>query len=158
MRRPGLTALVTLCALALTPAAFAQASKQDAKPATANQVSPELMKARLRPAVTGTAVIEFIAGPVKVANGEVQSVIKVKNVDKAPIIGLKIDEYFYAGQKEISACTARVRHPIAAGEVVDVPVSCPNPKEKATGSNLMFSHRMGGAKVQPKQVKKFTEK
>jgi hypothetical protein len=117
-------------------------------------VSAELLKARMRPPVKGTASLEFISGPVKLVGSEVQSVIKVRNTDSAPIIGLKIDEYFYAGQKEISACTARVRNPIAAGEIVDVPISCPNPKERATGSNLMFTHANG--KVQPKPVKSFT--
>jgi len=166
MRRLACTFTSLLCCLALATAAFAQASKatagstpnKDAAPAAAPAPpSPELMKARMKPPIKGTAAVEFIAGPVKVVSGEVQSVIKVKNVDNAPIIGLKIDEYFYAGQKEISACTARVRNPIAAGEIVDVPISCPNPKEKATGSNLMFTHSGGSGKVQPKPVKKFTD-
>jgi hypothetical protein len=170
MKRLALTSSAILCCVAIATAAFAQSSKsaastpskKDATPAVAPAtapapVSPELMKARMKPAIKGTAAIEFIAGPVKVVKGEVESVIKVKNIDSAPIIGLKIDEYFYAGQKEISACTARVRHPIAAGEIVDVPISCPNPKEKATGSNLMFTHSGGGGKVQPKPVKKFTD-
>jgi hypothetical protein len=172
MKRPAFTSAAILCCLALAPAAFAQASKsaaaapkttaakKDAAPAVATSpapVSEELMKARMKPPVKGTAVLEFIAGPVKVVSGEAQSVIKVKNIDNAPVIGLKIDEYFYAGQKEVSACTARVRSPIAAGEIVDVPISCPNPKEKVTGSNLMFTHSGGAGKVQPKPVKKFTE-
>jgi hypothetical protein len=168
MKRLAFTSATLLCCLSLSAAAFAQTkkaassttSKKDATPAVATTPappSPELMKARMRPPVKGTALIEFIAGPVKVANGEVQSVIKVKNTDSAPIIGLKIDEYFYAGQKEISACTARVRNPIAAGEIVEVPISCPNPKDKATGSNLMFSHQGGGAKVKPTPVKKFSD-
>ena len=168
MRRPWFTSAAILCCLAFAAAAFAQASKsaaatppkKDVAPAVATTpapVSEELMKARMKPPVRGTAAIEFIPGPVKVVNGEVLSVIKVKNVDSAPIIGLKIDEYFYAGQKEVSACTARVRSPIAAGEIIDVPISCPNPKEKATGSNLMFTHNGGGGKVQPKPVKKFTD-
>ena len=160
MRRFAFPSAALFC-LALSAPAFAQAkagAKPDAKPATSTTpapVSEELMKARMKPPVKGTATIDFIAGPVKVANGEVQSVVKVKNTDTAPIVGLKIDEYFYAGQKEISACTARVRNPIAVGEVVDVPISCPNPKEKATGSNLMFSHQGGGAKVKPTPVKSF---
>lgn len=167
MKRLSLTLAALFCGLALTSSAFAQAAPakksapaKDAKPAVAAApapVSEELMKARMRPPVKGTAAIEFIAGPVKLVGGEVQSVIKVKNTDVAPIIGLKIDEYFYAGQKEISACTARVRNPIAAGEIVDVPMSCPNPKERATGSNLMFTHSGGGGKVHPTPVKKFTE-
>ena len=164
MRRAAFASAALLCCLALTPVAFAQAGKaapkKDAKPAVATApapVSEELMKARMRPPVKGTAAIEFIPGQVKVVNGEVQSVIKVKNVDTAPIIGLKIDEYFYAGQKEISACTTRVRNPIAAGEIIDVAMSCPNPKEKATGSNLMFTHSGGAGKVKPTAVKKFND-
>lgn len=162
MKRLAFAAII----LSLSTAAFAQAAKTapkagakpDAKPATnptPAPVSEELMKARMKPPVKGTATIDFVAGPVKVVNGEVLSVVKVKNTDASPIVGLKIDEYFYAGQKEISACTARVRNPIAAGEIVDVPISCPNPKEKATGSNLMFSHQGGGAKVKPTPVKSF---
>lgn len=163
MRRLAFTAAALLCCLSLSTAALAQAKqaattgKKDAAPAVAPAAppSPELMKARMKPPLKGTAAIEIIPGPPKVANGEVASVIKVKNVDNAPIIGLKIDQYFYAAQKEVSACTARVRNPIAAGEIVDVPISCPNPKERVTGSNLMFTHANG--KVQPKQVKKFSE-
>jgi len=165
MRRPALTFATALCCLALPAAALAQAAKStaatpkktDATPAvaTAAPPSPELLKARMRPPVKGTAVIEFIQSPAKVANGEVATVIKVRNADSAPIIGLKIDQYFYAGQKEISACTGRVRNPIAAGEIVDVALSCPNPKERATGSNPMFTHANG--KVQPKPVKTFAE-
>jgi len=173
MRRFALTFAAVLCCLAPATAAFAQAAKsaaatpkttaspkKDATPAVAATpapVSEELMKARMKPPVRGTAVLEFIAGPPKVVNGEVLSVIKVKNVDTSPIVGLKIDEYFYAAQKEVSACTARVRSPIAAGEIIDVPISCPNPKDKVTGSNLMFTHSGGGGKVQPKPVKKFTD-
>jgi hypothetical protein len=151
---------VLLCCLSLIPAAFAQtktATKTDAKATTTttSPVSPELMKARMRPPIRRTAYIEFIAVKPKVANGEVQGVIRVKNVDNGPIVGLKIDEYFYSHQKEVSACTARVRSPIAAGEIIDVPISCPNPKEAVDNNNLVFTHANG--KVQPKPVKKFTE-
>jgi hypothetical protein len=149
---------VFLCCLSFIPAAFAQtktAAKKDATATTTTTtpVSPELMKARMKPPLRGTAAIEFIATKPKVANGEVQGMIRVKNVDTAPIVGLKIDEYFYSHQKEVSACTARVRSPIAAGEIVDVPISCPNPKEQVDNNNLVFTHANG--KVQPKPVKKF---
>jgi hypothetical protein len=163
MRRLAFTSVALFCCLAVSTAAFAQAkktatsapAKKDAAPAVAAPAppSPELMKARMKPPVRGTASIEFIAGRPKVANGELQGVIRVKNVDNAPIVGLKIDEYFYANGKEVSACTSRVRAPIAAGEIVDVPISCPNPKEQANGNNLMFTHANG--KVQPKSVKSF---
>ena len=163
MRRLAFPSTALIC-LALAVPVFAQAAKSaskgaakpDAKPATSTTpapVSEELMRARMRPPVKGAANIEFYATPVKVVNGEVQSTIKVKNVDNAPIIGLKIDEYFYSSGKEVSACTARVRNPIAAGEIVDVPISCPNPKERVNGSNMMFTHANGS--IKPKQVKSF---
>lgn len=168
MRRPALTFATALCCLALPMAAFSQSSKsaksaaatpvkKDATPAVAPAAppSPELLKARMRPPVKGTAAIEIIPGSPKPVKGELVSTVKVKNVDSAPIVGLKVDQYFYDGQKEVSACTARVRSPIAAGEIVDVPISCPAPKTKVTGSNLMFTHANG--KVQPKQVKTFAD-
>jgi hypothetical protein len=158
MKRTAFLAVFLLTCPSFVPAAFAQTKtpvKSDAKATTTTTapVSPELMKARMKAPVKGTASIEFIATKPKVANGEVQGVIRVKNVDTGPIVGLKIDEYFYSHQKEVSACTARVRSPIAAGEIVDVPISCPNPKEQVDNNNLVFTHNYG--KVQPKPVKKF---
>ena len=159
MKRAAFLSLVLLCCLSFIPAAFAQtktAAKKDATATTTTTtpVSADLMKARMKPPLRGTASIEFIAVKPKVANGEVQGVIRVKNVDNAPIVGLVVDEYFYSKGKEVSACTARVRSPIAAGEIVDVPISCPNPKEAVDNNNLVFRHANG--KVQPKPVKKFS--
>ena len=158
MKRFACPCFVFLCCLSFIPAAFAQtktAAKKDATATTTTTtpVSPDLMKARMKPPVKGTASIEFIATKPKVANGEVQGVIRVKNVDTGPIVGLVVDEYFYSKGKEVSACTARVRSPIAAGEIIDLPISCPNPKEQVDNNNLVFRHANG--KVQPKPVKKF---
>ena len=160
MKRLAFLTVVFLCCLSFIPAALAQTPKPApaAKPATSTTAAPapvsdELMKARMKPPVKGTAAIEFIASKPKVVNGEVQGVIKVKNVDDAPIAGLRVDEYFYSNGKEVSACTARQRSPIAAGEIVELAISCPNPKEAVNGNNLMFTHANG--KVQPKQVKSF---
>ena len=160
MKRTAFLSVVLLCCLSFIPAAFAQtktAAKKDATATTTTTtpVSADLMKARMKPPLRGTASVEFIATKPKVANGEVQGLIRVKNVDNAPIVGLVIDEYFYSKGAEVSACTARVRSPIAAGEIVDVPISCPNPKEQVDNNNLVFRHANG--KVQPKSVKKFPE-
>jgi hypothetical protein len=160
MKRTAFLSVVLLCCLSFIPAAFAQtktAAKKDATATTTTTapISPELMKARMKPPLKGTASVEFVATKPKIANGEVQGMIRVKNVDSAPIVGLIIDEYFYSKGAEVSACTARVRSPIAAGEIVDVPISCPNPKEQVDNNNLVFRHANG--KVQPKSVKKFPE-
>jgi hypothetical protein len=160
VKRLAFLSVVLLCCLSFIPAAFAQTPKaapsKDATSAAATTpapVSDELMKARMRPPLKGTALVEFIANKPKVANGEVVGLIKVKNVDTGPIVGLKIDEYFYSKGKEVSACTARQRSPIAPGEIVELTITCQNPKEAVDGNNLMFTHANG--KVQPKQVKSF---
>ncbi len=159
MKRIAFLSVVLLSCLSFIPAAFAQ-TKTPAKAVakstttTTTPVSPELMKARMKPPYRGTASVEFIANKPKVANGEVQGVIRVKNLENAPIVGLVVEEYFYAKGKEVSACEARVRSPIAASEIVDVPISCPNPKEQVDNNNLRFRHANGN--VAPKAVKKFS--
>jgi hypothetical protein len=158
VKRTAFLPVVLFCCLAFMSAAFAQtktAAKKDATTTTTTTtpVSPELLRARMKPPVKGTASLEFIVNKPKVANGEVQGVIRIKNTENAPIVGLIVDEYFYSKGKEVSACTARVRSPIAAGEIIDLPISCPNPKEAVDNNNLVFRHANG--KVQPKSVKKF---
>src|SRR3954470_4465872 len=150
MKRLAFTSAAVLCCLALSPAAFAQSSKataksvpnKDATPAVAPAPAPlsaEVMKARMRPPVKGTAFLEIIPGAPKPVKGELVSVVKVKNVSNAPIIGLKVDQYFSAGGKEVSPCTYRVRNPIAPNEITDVTLSCPS-KTGINGSNMMFTH------------------
>jgi hypothetical protein len=135
MRRLAFSALICL---PLSTVAFAQATKTAAKKdattttTTTAPVSPELMKARMKPPLKGTASLEFIINKPKVANGEVQGVIRIKNVENAPIVGLVVDEYFYSKGKEVSACTARVRSPIAAGEIIDLPTVAPTPRKRST--------------------------
>jgi hypothetical protein len=170
MNRPAVTFAAILCSLALAPGAFAQAAKatatkptttskapsvKDAVPATAAAApSPELMRARMRPPVKGTAYIEIIKGQSKTIGQEIVTVTKVKNVSNAPIVGLRIDEYWYAGKTEASLGTYRSRQAIAPGEIVDAVTSSPV-KPGLTGSQLQFSHANGN--IKPTPVKKFTE-
>ena len=152
-----------VCSLAVATSAFAQgkaaapAAKKDAAPAVATAPAPpsaELMKARMRPPVKGTAFVEYIQGPSKPVKDEIVTTIKVKNISNAPIIGFRIDQYFYKGKEEISAGTWRGRSPIAPDEVVDVTVTAPM-KTGITGSQMRFSHANGA--VKPTSVKKFNE-
>ena len=151
---------VILGLLALAPVAFAQAvkaaPKKDAVPAAATPVppSPEIIKARMRPALKGTAYIEIIKGTPKAVSGELRNTSKVKNVSTAPIVGLRIDEYFYIGQKEASVGSGRLRHALAPGETAEITTAA-ELKPGITGSQLMFSHANG--QVKPTAVKKFTD-
>ena len=71
-----------------------------------------------------------------------------------PIVGLRIDEYFYAGQKEASVGTGKLRHALAPGEIAEITTAA-ELKPGITGSQLMFSHANG--QVKPTAVKKFTD-
>ena len=160
MKRITCSSAVILALLFAAPAAFAQAAKaapkKDAVPAAAAPAppSPEVIKARMRPALKGTAYVEVIKGNPKVVAGELRNVHKVKNVSSAPIVGLRIDEYFYIGQKEASVGSGRLRHALAPGEVVEITTAA-ELKTGITGSQMMFSHANG--QVKPTVVKKFTE-
>ena len=163
MKRIAVTPVI-LCFLAFAPGAFAQAAKaaaapavkKDAVPATAvaPPPSPELVKARMRPALKGTAYIETIQGSPKPVSGELHNTTKVKNVSNAPIVGLRVDEYFYIGQKEAAVGSGKLRHALAPGEVAEITTAA-QLKMGITSTQLMFTHANG--QVKPKAVKKFTE-
>jgi hypothetical protein len=166
MRRSALTFAAALCCFALaTTAAFAQSKKstastpkKDATPAVApapappTPPSPELMKARTRPPVKGTAYIDYIVGPTKPVKDELVTMVKIRNASTAPIVGFRIDQYFYRGKEEVSAGTGRLRNPLAPGEIVEVTITAPV-KPSISGSQMRFSHANGA--VQPTAVKKF---
>jgi hypothetical protein len=170
MKRLAFASTSLLCCLAIAPAAFAQAAKstaaapkttaakKDATPAVAPAPappSPELLKARMRPPVKGTAYIEIIKGTSKRVGDEIVTVTRVKNVSDAPIAGLRIDEWWYAGGQQVSAGDARLRQPLAPGEIVEMTTKSPVKRDMSGGSQLQFTHANGG--IKPKAVKKFGE-
>jgi hypothetical protein len=164
MKLVALTSAALLCSLALAPAVSAQASKavgtkgaarKDAAPAVAPAPpSPELIRARMRPPVKGTAYIEVIKGQAKAVSGELRNTHKVKNVSTAPIVGLRVDEYFYIGQKEVAVGSGKMRTALAPGEIAEISTAA-ELKMGITNSQLMFSHANG--QVKPTAVKKFME-
>jgi len=162
VKRVAFPCLVLLCCLSLIPAAFAQtakpaASKKDAAPAAAPapaSVSPELMKARMRPPVHGTAYLDIIKGASKKEGDEIVTVTKVKNTSDAPIVGLKVEEFWYDKSGQAGAGDGRLRYPLAPGEIAEITTRSQY-KTGLTGSQLRFTHQNGQVKVT--SVKKFTE-
>ena len=135
MRRLAFTSAVVVCSVALATAAFAQAAKstaapkKDAAPAPAAAPappSPELMKARTRPPVKGTATVDLIQGPSKPMQSEIVNVLKVKNTSGAPIVGFRIDEYFYRQGKGVAAGSGPLPQSDRRGEDAEITVSAPN--------------------------------
>jgi hypothetical protein len=164
MKFAALTSTALICSLALAPAAFAQATKaagqkgaakKDAVPAAApTPPSPELVRARMRPPVKGTAYIELIKGQSKAVGKEIHNTHLVKNISAAPIVGLRIDEFFYAGGKEVAIGSGKLRTALAPGEIAEITTAA-ELKPGINQSQLQFSHANG--QVKPTAVKKFTE-
>lgn len=169
MRRLASTAAV-LCCLALSTAAFAQAPttskkstasttpKKDATPAVAATPAPvpeELMKARMKPPVHGTALIEVIPVSSKKVGNEVVTITRVKNVSNAPIVGLRIDEWWYAKGQQVSGGDYKLRYPLAPGEIAELTTKSPLKPDMSGGSNLQFTHANGAVKTT--RVKKFSD-
>jgi hypothetical protein len=167
MKLAAIPSAVLICSLAFAPAAFAQsgkaaskkdAAKKDAVPAAAPAPpSPELIRARMRPPVRGTAYIEVVKGQSKAVGKEIHNTHKVKNMSPAPIVGLRIDEYFYAGQKEVAVGSGKLRNALAPGEVGEI-TTVAELKPGINASQLQFSHAGSpNGQVKPTSVKKFTE-
>jgi hypothetical protein len=170
MKVTALTSAALLCSLGFAPAVFAQASKPApakgaaSKGATSKDAavtatapatpSPELVRARMRPPVKGTAYVEYIKSSPKRVGNEIQNVTRVKNVSAAPIVGLRIDEYFYTGQKEAAVGSGRLRTALAPGEIAQIPTAAAF-VPGITNTQLMFTHANG--QVKPTAVKKFAE-
>ena len=161
MRRLAFTYASLFCCLALSTASYAQAKKpaapkKDATPATAPaQPSEELLRARMRPPVHGVATIDIIKGASKKVGNDVVTITKVKNTSDAPIAGLRLDEWWYAGQQQVSGGTDRLRQPLAPGEIAELKTVSPW-KTGMTGSQLQFTHANG--QIKPTAVKSFDAK
>jgi hypothetical protein len=146
--------LVIVGALFLTAAAtpaFAQAAAaKPQQPATAPKfVTP----------FKGDADVEMTPGATKRDGNLVVTTFKVKNVSKGPLVGFKVDEYWYnaKGDTISGSQSFRVMKPFMPGEVVDVTLKSPSHADmSAPGVRkmTMFAHANG--KVKPKQVPKFS--
>jgi hypothetical protein len=153
VKRHAFPCFVLLCCLTLAPAAFAQTNKstassppkKDATPAVSSApapVSEELMRARMRPPMKGNAFVDYQQISSKVVKDEIVTTMKVKNTSNSPIIGFRIDQYFFRGKEEISSGTGKVRSPMAPGEIVQVEIRSPV-KPGITANSMRFSHANG---------------
>ena len=164
MKFAALTSAALICSLALAPAASAQTTQ-----GRATKGHEEGRRSGGRPGspVAGAhqgadaasrqrdGLYRGHQGHAKVVGNEIQNVHKVKNISTAPIVGLRIDEYFYAGQKE----AAIGQRPAAHG---------PGPgRDRGDATAALWQagdHRQPAAcssqangQVKPTAVKKFTE-
>jgi hypothetical protein len=142
--------LVVVGALLLTAAtsaaAFAQAAAAKPQPASPPKfVSP----------FKGEAAIEMTPATSRTEGNVLVTTFKVKNMSPGPLVGFKVEEYWYSKKNETVSGSPSFRHlkPLMPGEVIEVTLRSPRHPEMATKMTT-FGHANG--KVKPKQVPKFS--
>lgn len=133
------TLVLLVGALLLAPASEAQ------QPAATKFVTP----------FKGEAPIEMTPAQVKAEGNIVVTRFKVKNVSPGPLVGFKVDEYWYNKKGDTVSGSPSFRHmkPFMPGEVLEVTLRSPRHAEMDR-KMTMFGHANG--KVKPKQVPKFS--
>jgi len=145
-RRETLVVLVGALFLASAGAAYAQApAAKTPAPAATKFVTP----------FKGEAAVEMTPGATKRDGNLVVTTFKVKNVSPGPLVGFKVEEYWYSKKGETVTGSPSFRHmkPFMPGEVVEVTLRSPYNAEMDRRMT-MFGHSNG--KVKPKQVPKFS--
>jgi hypothetical protein len=136
-------------ALLASGVAADQAAKPAGKPAAAAPAASQAAAAPGKPAppVRGQAELGYTK-PVSKRNGnEIVTTIKVKNLAKGSIAGLKVDEFWYdKGGDPVTGDTFRYRKPLQPGEVITVTLRTPvNPRMDR--NQYKFEHLNGTIKT-----------
>jgi hypothetical protein len=93
--------------------------------------------------VKGTAELGILQPVTKVEGKEVVTTIKVKNLSRGSIVGLKVEEYWYDKDgNPLPGDTKRLNQPLAPGAVSTIVLRTPvNPKMQS--NNYVFTHDNG---------------
>jgi len=150
MNRPGYAALfVAGLALLASSASAGQAGKPAAAAPAASTEKPtdEGLKKLVAP-VRGEAVLGYVRPISRREGNMIVTTIKVKNLMKAPIAGLKVDEFWYdkAGEPVTGAQPFRLRRPLQPDEVVDVVLRVPS-MPNMDRNQYKFEHANGSIKT-----------
>jgi hypothetical protein len=91
----------------------------------------------------GTAELGILQPVVKVEGKEVVTTIKVKNLSRGTILGLKVEEYWYDKEgNPIPGDSKRLAQPLAPGALSTIVLRTPvNPRMDR--NNYVFSHDNG---------------
>ncbi len=93
--------------------------------------------------VKGTAELGMLQPVIKVEGKEVVTTIKVKNLSKGTIVGLKVEEFWYDKEgNPIPGDTKKLAQPLAPGALSTIVLRTPvNPQMDR--NNFVFSHDGG---------------
>ena len=109
----------------------------------AEQDAPRKLVAPVR----GEATVE-ITPPATKLGEEVVTIIRVRNISKGPIAGLRVEETWFKGNEALSGDVYRHPRPVQVNEVIEVRLSVP--RARVTGARdprYRFSHANGEVKT-----------
>ena len=93
--------------------------------------------------VNGMAEVGILQPVTKVEGKEVVTTIKVKNLSKGTIVGLKVDEYWYDKDgNPIPGDSKKLKQPLAPGAVSTIVLRTPV-SPKMDRNNYVFTHDNG---------------
>ena len=101
---------------------------------------------KLMPPIYGEAKIEITKPAMKFSGNEVITTLQIKNMEAAPIAGLKVDEFWYDSNGRPMATTTYVHpKPLQAGEVISVTLKT-NRVKGLSRNKVGFTHAHGTIK------------
>jgi hypothetical protein len=100
---------------------------------------------RLVAPVRGEALLQYTKPATKVASDKVITVIRVKNANKAPIAGLRVEENWYAGGNPVGGDTYRHPRPLRPDEVIEITLTTPR-RPGMSSPQYQFTHANGTIK------------
>jgi hypothetical protein len=128
-----LGSLVVAIAFAVGPSAGSVVADQDA---------PRKLVAPVR----GEAVVEVTPPDTKIGATEIVTKIRMKNVSKGPIAGLRITETWYKGQEALAGDVYRHPRPIQVDEVIEATLTVPRSRVVGARNRYDFVHANGTIK------------
>ena len=103
----------------------------------------------------GEAAVEMMKSGQANEGNVLVTKFKVKNMASGPLVGFKVDEYWYnaKGETVSGSPTFRSLKPFMPGEIIEVTLKSPKTADMSRNMT-MFAHQNGKVKV--KQVTKFS--
>jgi hypothetical protein len=123
--------------------AIALGAGLSASSVVAGQDAPRKLVAPVR----GEAVVEVTPPDTKIGATEIVTRIRIKNVSKGPIAGLRITETWYKGQEALAGDVYRHPRPIQVDEVVEATLTVPRSRVVGARNRYDFAHANGTIKA-----------
>jgi hypothetical protein len=96
--------------------------------------------------VRGEAVVEVTPPDTKIGATEIVTKIRMKNVSKGPIAGLRITETWYKGQEALAGDVYRHPRPVQVDEVIEATLTVPRSRVVGARNRYDFVHANGTVK------------